>query len=233
MANLYTLNAREPINQKIYRVLRQGIVNCTIPPGYLLSEKEIAARFDVSRQPVREAFIKLSETGLVQIFPQRGTFVCKISVKLVIAGRFIREAVETAVVRRAALEASSDYLLRMEQTLHIQKLLTNSSDANAFLLMDDEFHRLIAQSVDCELAWKTIENIKAAMDRVRFLSLSGISPPEKLIEEHYEIYDAIKNRNADAAEKGIRRHLQGMVIFITSVIENNQDWFTDEPDSMM
>ena len=55
----------------------------------------------VSRQPVREAFIKLSEAGLVRIRPQRGTFVVKISTKQVTDARFVREAVEVAVARKA------------------------------------------------------------------------------------------------------------------------------------
>ncbi|WP_270804133.1 GntR family transcriptional regulator, partial [Aeromonas sp. Y307-3] len=85
-------NGNLPVNQQIYRYLRKDIVECTIPPGTLLSEKEISTRFNVSRQPVREAFIKLAENGLVQILPQRGTFVQKISVKRVADGRFIRSA---------------------------------------------------------------------------------------------------------------------------------------------
>ena len=72
-----------PVNQQIYRLLRQDIIDCSIAPGTLLSEKEISLRFSVSRQPVREAFIKLAEAGLVQILPQRGTFVMKISAKQV------------------------------------------------------------------------------------------------------------------------------------------------------
>ena len=104
MSIAYTITTSEPVNQQIYRYLRKDIVTCIIQPGSLLSEKEVSARFNVSRQPVREAFIKLAEAGLVQVLPQRGTFVRKISARRVADGRFIREAVEVSVVRRAALE---------------------------------------------------------------------------------------------------------------------------------
>lgn len=73
------LNPTQPVNQQIYRILRRDIVHCLIPPGTPLSEKEVSIRFDVSRQPVREAFIKLAENGLIQIRPQRGSYVNKIS----------------------------------------------------------------------------------------------------------------------------------------------------------
>ncbi|MEQ4531559.1 MAG: GntR family transcriptional regulator [Mixta sp.] len=221
----YTITASEPVNQQIYRFLRQDIVTCVIHPGSLLSEKEVSSRFNVSRQPVREAFIKLAEAGLVQILPQRGTFVRKISAQRVADGRFIREAVEIAVVRRAALEAAPAALMELEHNLQLQKMAAQRHDVQAFLLLDDEFHLLIAQSINCELAWETVENIKATMDRVRFLTLSKVSPPESLIEQHEEILSMLRNKDADGAEKAMRRHLQEMIFSITPIAEQNSEWF--------
>jgi DNA-binding GntR family transcriptional regulator len=225
MSTAYIITANEPVNQQIYRFLRQDIVTCAIPPGSLLSEKEVSSRFSVSRQPVREAFIKLAEAGLVQVLPQRGTFVRKISAKRVADGRFIREAVEVAVIRRAAVEASAESLAQLEHNLQLQKMAAERHDSQAFLLLDDEFHRLIAQSINCELSWETVENIKAAMDRVRFLTLSKVSPPESLIQQHQEIYQALVARNVDGAEHALRRHLQEMIFSITPIAEQNSEWF--------
>jgi DNA-binding GntR family transcriptional regulator len=78
MAAEAQLNPTQPVNQQIYRILRRDIVHCLIPPGTRF-RKEVSVRFDVSRQPVREAFIKLAENGLIQIRPQRGSYVNKIS----------------------------------------------------------------------------------------------------------------------------------------------------------
>lgn len=225
MSTAYIITANEPVNQQIYRFLRQDIVTCAIPPGSLLSEKEVSARFSVSRQPVREAFIKLAEAGLVQVLPQRGTFVRKISAKRVADGRFIREAVEVAVIRRAAVEASAESLAQLEHNLQLQKMAAERHDSQAFLLLDDEFHRLIAQSINCELSWETVENIKAAMDRVRFLTLSKVSPPESLIQQHQEIYQALVAKDVDGAEHALRRHLQEMIFSITPIAEQNSEWF--------
>lgn len=228
MSISYAITAGEPVNQQIYRFLRHDIVTCAIPPGSLLSEKEIALRFTVSRQPVREAFIKLTEAGLVQVLPQRGTFVRKISARRVADGRFIREAVETAVMRRAAQQMTPALLLQLEHNLQQQSLAAAYHDSHEFLRLDDEFHRLIAQSIDCELAWETVENIKATLDRVRFLTLSEVSPPEILIGQHQEIFDALKRRDADAAEDALRRHLQLMIFSITPIAQRNSQWFEEE-----
>jgi len=151
--------------------------------------------------------------------------VRKISARRVADGRFIREAVEVSVVRRAALEIEPVALMALEHNLQLQKMAADRHDSQAFLSLDDEFHRLIAESINCLLAWETVENIKAAMDRVRFLTLSEVSPPDSLIEQHEEILSALKNHDADAAEAAMRRHLQEMIFSITPIAERNSEWF--------
>ncbi len=66
------------------------------------------------------------------------------------------------------------------------------------------------------------------MDRVRFLTLSKVSPPENLIAQHYAIFDGLKAHDPDAAEKAIRIHLQEMISTITPIAEQNSDWFDAE-----
>ena len=122
MAAESQLNPTQPVNQQIYRILRRDIVHCLIPPGTPLSEKEVSVRFAVSRQPVREAFIKLAENGLIQIRPQRGSYVNKISLSQVRNGCFVRQAIECAVVRRAAGMINEEQLYQLEQNLHQQRI---------------------------------------------------------------------------------------------------------------
>src|SRR5690606_25985537 len=95
------------IGSRVFESLRNAIVQLQLQPGHLLSEAEVARQLGGSRQPVREAFIKLAEVGLVEVRPQRGTYVMLISIREVQNARFIREAIEVAVARKAALEASA------------------------------------------------------------------------------------------------------------------------------
>ena len=83
--------------------LRRAIIALELPPGTRLSEQEIALKYGVSRQPVREALIALARTRLVDVQPQRGTVVVKFSVRKMMEARFVREAVEVAIVRQACL----------------------------------------------------------------------------------------------------------------------------------
>ena len=118
-----------------------------------------------------------------------------------------------------------EQLLTLEHNLRRQELAAQNDQVREFLSLDDSFHQLLTQIANCPLAWETIESIKATMDRVRFLSLSQVSPPPSLIQQHYLIFSALKARDPDAAEKAIREHLQEMIYSITPIAQQNSDWF--------
>ena len=159
------------IAEQVFRTLRSSIVTMQLTPATALSEQDIAGRLNVSRQPVREAFIKLSEIGLVRVLPQRGTFVVKISAKAVTDARFVREAVECAIARRASEGIGEAAMDDLRAILAEQRKAAR--DPEAFFVLDEAFHRGLANAAECAYAWKVIEEAKAQMDRVRFLSLPG------------------------------------------------------------
>ncbi|MEO3988724.1 GntR family transcriptional regulator [Pseudocitrobacter cyperus] len=228
MAAETQLNPTQPVNQQIYRILRRDIVHCLIPPGTPLSEKDVSMRFDVSRQPVREAFIKLAENGLIQIRPQRGSYVNKISLSQVRNGCFVRQAIECAVARRAAGMVTDKQLYQLEQNLHQQRIAIDRQQHNDFFQLDDEFHQLLSLIADCQLAWDTIENIKAAIDRVRYMSLDHISSPEMLLAQHHEIFTALEKRDPDLVEKAMTIHLQEISESVQLIRQEKLDWFSEE-----
>jgi GntR family transcriptional regulator, rspAB operon transcriptional repressor len=128
MLDRIEVNSHEPVARRVFRELRNAIVTMGIRPGQALSEQEIATRLGVSRQPVREAFIKLSEAGLLTIRPQRGTFIVKISMKQVFDARFVREAVELAVVRRACAEMTVSGMEALRTNLDAQRKAATDLD---------------------------------------------------------------------------------------------------------
>lgn len=228
MAAETQLNPTQPVNQQIYRILRRDIVHCLIPPGTPLSEKEVSMRFDVSRQPVREAFIKLAENGLIQIRPQRGSYVNKISLSQVRNGCFVRQAIECAVARRAATMITDKQLYQLEQNLHQQRIAIDRLQHNDFFQLDDEFHQLLSLIADCQLAWDTIENIKAAIDRVRYMSLDHVSSPDMLLAQHHDIFHALEKRDPDLVENAMTQHLQEISESVQLIRQEKLDWFSEE-----
>ncbi len=214
--------------QQIYNALKQSIVNCKFAPGEAISDKEISEMFGVSRQPVRDAFIKLAEAGLIQILPQRGTFVRKISSRQVRNARFIRAAVESAIVRKAALSISDEYLMELDTILTKQIFAAQTNDKGLFLQLDDEFHYMLAKSIDCIEAWDMIEHIKAQMDRVRFLTMPDFSPIAKMVDQHKAVVEALRARDPDKAEAAMHNHLTEMTQTFRPTAERYPDWFEND-----
>ena len=96
---------RRSAADEVFNKLHGDIVSLRLLPGTKLSESEIAKQCDVSRQPVREAFIRLNNKGLLTVRPQKATLVRKISIREILNARFIRTAVEVEVVRKACSSA--------------------------------------------------------------------------------------------------------------------------------
>lgn len=192
------------IGAQVHQQLRDAIVRAELTPGTALSEAEIAARYAVSRQPVREAFIRLAQEDLVEIRPQRGTFVKRIVMDDVLDARFVREAIEVAVAREAAGKADAAAITRLQATLAAQGMAQGNAE---FLAADEAMHREIAVIAGRESAWRVVDQIKAQMDRVRYLSYTDVSPADRLIAQHSEIVEAIAAHNADAAEAAVRAHM--------------------------
>jgi DNA-binding GntR family transcriptional regulator len=190
----------------ILDAIRNDIITLRLMPGKRVSENELARHFGTSRTPVREALLRLVDQGLVEVWPQRGTFIMPISLSAVQRARFVRNAVEIAVFRRAAEDGLSKQVLdELDATIAAQE---SSKDApEHFTLADDAFHRTVANSINVGDIWSLLEREKAQFDRLRFLSLPNVTPVELLIEQHKDMLTAIRHRDPVAAEAAVRVHL--------------------------
>lgn len=220
-----SLKLADPIVPQIIQNLRQAIIEMRLKPGEALSEKEVALRYGVSRQPVREAFIKLAEAGLLQVLPSRGTYVVKISVREVLNARFVREAIECALVRSAAELIDAAGVAQIEHLVAQQKQAAATGDSSRFYALDEAFHRAIADCVECDPALRVVESARAQTDRVRYLSLPDASPLALLIAQHEAILAAIKARDPDQAEVAMRTHLREILSALPRLAERFPDLF--------
>ncbi|MEH6641267.1 GntR family transcriptional regulator [Vreelandella glaciei] len=195
------------VRQRLHQVLRQAIIRMVLAPGQALSEKEIADLFAVSRQPVREAFIRLSESGLVEVRPQRGTYVVRISRQAVLEARFIRESLEVAIALEAAkCTLQSSVMMELNELIERQRSCVERQDHDRFFFLDEMFHRTLAFSTGQPMAWNVIEDVKAQLDRVRYLSIPESTPIPKLADQHQAIVDAISAGDTEAAAQAMRIH---------------------------
>lgn len=212
----------EPAPSTIYGQLRRDIVALRLRPGERLSENDLAARFGTSRAPVREALIRLVEDGLIEVRPQRGSFVSRISLRAMERARFVREALEAAIVRRAA-QAGISPATRAELEAAIEAQTMAGGDPGRFTAEDDRFHRGLAEGAGLGSVWDVIEREKAQFDRVRYLSLPATTPVEVLIRQHRAILEAVAEGRPAAAERELRRHLREVLEIADGLASRHRD----------
>ena len=220
------VDERKTIATRIASALRDAIVCLELKPGDTISESDIGARFGVSRQPVREAFIQLSEAGLVRVRPQRPTEVVKISVRDVLNARFVREALEQAVMRQAAEAGPSLPRDHFDTLLARQVEASAGEDYRVFHALDDAFHMEIARLAGCDFVWKLIDAQKVQMDRVRYLSLRFNRGAT--VDEHRMIADAILAGDKARVETHLATHLGRIGEHIGLIREEHREFFTDD-----
>jgi len=193
------------VTDQIFETLYARVVNLTLPPGVKLSEAEVAAQLGVSRQPVRDAFYRLSQMGFIQIRPQRATTVTPISTEAVMQAYFIRRALEEATMREAALQLQPADWDRLDRLIDRQEAASRSDDRAEFHALDDQFHHDICAAAGKEFVWNLVRDNKGHMDRARFLSLSYGSSTAYI--EHRQILAALRARDPDGAAAAVRIHL--------------------------
>ena len=226
-ASIRKAAAHPPSVRSIYATLREDIVTLRVMPGEKLSENELALRFGTSRAPVREALIRLGEEGLIDVMPQRGSFVTRISLSAVERARFVREALEVAMVRRAAeVGLSPKAAAAAKEAIAVQ--LKATRDPERFTQADDEFHRAFAEGIGLGQVWTVLEREKAQFDRIRFLSLPSVTPVDVLIKQHRDIFGAVMDRDPARAEAAMRVHMAEVVKVVDQLAAKHPDLIVAE-----
>ncbi|MDF2619803.1 MAG: GntR family transcriptional regulator [Xanthobacteraceae bacterium] len=202
------VNPRLPIAPQIYERLRRAITTLIVLPSEALSEKELSLQLGVSRTPVREALIRLADEGLVDILPQRGSFVAPIRLRDVEEAQFIRESLEVAVARRLAGHCSPRFLSELKLNLARQESAVAEQDRDFFLELDEAFHRGLCEEAGLSKSWRVIQSVKLQMDRVRYLSLPEPGHLDVLLAQHRQITEAIERGQADEAGLHMSAHLK-------------------------
>ena len=197
----------ETVAQRVEQEIRKAIVTLEFLPGTPLSEKELADRYGVSRQPVREALIALARAELVEIRPRRGSRVVRISADRMRQSRFVRESLEIAVVRRACAGFDPAVRRRIDDILAAQEAHAAAHAHYLFQREDQAFHAALAEGAGCPAAWEALTDIKAHIDRVCHLTLPMPETLPHLVRQHRAVIAAIDAADPDAAEAAMRTHL--------------------------
>ncbi len=202
----------------VYEMLRNDIVLGVLRPQQPIREAEIAASLSVSRTPVREALLRLANLGLVEIFPQSSTVVAPIRVEKVKAAQLIREVVEVEIGRRACRVASQADLDALAAIIEEQEFASGRKDMRRFYELDEAFHRRIFATADCLAAADEIEDMKAHLNRLRFVTVNWPNRSDAIITEHRDILAGLAAADEDAIATAMRNHLRTILQALDSFV---------------
>ena len=204
-------------NDEIYDILEREIVILEIKPGEVLSENTLCKRFRISRTPIRSILQRLQQNGFVQIVPHKGTIVTPIDLNIASQWIYQRMAVECMVLRDFLQMYSPTDLARIhyiqQQLLDIAETRHTSDqfDINQFLTTDLSMHRVWFQATDKLYLWDTLTKPQADYSRFIRLDIVGARNVPDVLDEHQELIKLIEEKDADAIEPLLKRHLYGGV----------------------
>lgn len=207
----------------VFDALYDAIVHAKLPPGARVSEQDIAKQLAVSRQPVRDAFFRLSNLGFLAIRPQRATLITPISVQAVKDAMFTRTALEVESLRVAMTKDLAKLIDALTHNLSEQRTC-QPNDAAGFHILDEAFHEIICAHSGHTHVWSLIRAQKAHLDRIRFLTLSHERYKEVILE-HDRILDAIANADATKAEAELRHHISAVMNTLPDIVTAKPTYF--------
>lgn len=193
------------LSEAVYVLLSEAIRSIRLPPGTPLSELAVAEWLNVGRSPVREAFKRLVDLGLVSVTPQVGSQVAPVSIHDVEEAIFIRGALETGAIQRAIRQEELD-LTELNLILAENSAAFERADAEAFFETDDHLHEQIFALAGLPHIWEVIRGAKFQLDRLRRLYLQVFVQERQIMCDHEEIVAAIRLRNEAEGMEVVHNH---------------------------
>ena len=210
----------------IYRVLKMNIMTLNIKPGTGISESDIREFLKVSRTPIREAILRLAEERLMDVYPQKGSFVSLIDLKIVEEAYFMRKILEKEILKLATQNFSDSAIKELEKNLKFQNIISQiEEDHSELFFLDNKFHHIIYKEVQKEKVWESIQSLSTHYDRVRFLDAIEKTNLIPTLEQHKTIIEIIKNKETNKVDEMINLHLSNFKNKIDYLIKKHPDYF--------
>jgi GntR family transcriptional regulator, rspAB operon transcriptional repressor len=193
------------LRERVYEQLRHDILTCELMPGAEIREAELAARFEVSKSPVRDALISLEREGLVITIPRQGYRVAPVSISDMLDMFHLRAALERANMERIIRHASDEQLEALDQFKHFSA----SQWPDGFVSYNKSFHRRLAELGGNPRMRDQLIDLIDLMERAVQISVSNMNhgKPEALVAEHREIIEVIQSRSIKTAQRLAEQHV--------------------------
>lgn len=210
----YMKNNTQPVSADyVFVNLRKRILKLELEPGSKISENQMAEEYGVSRTIIRNAFARLNQLGLLTVYPQRGTFVSLIDIKLIGDLLILRTAVEKEELYELLSQRDEEKIEKLvrelEDNIQRQEAYRNVEGYDLeFQKLDSDFHRAIAESVERYNLIQMLEDLMIHITRWRNFDVALGKRMPCLIDEHKIIVDEIKGGDFAKAQQAMANHLE-------------------------
>lgn len=199
--------AHESRRDYALRMIKESIIRLKLKPGSMVSENELAAELGLSRGPVREALIELGKVKIVEVYPQRGSFIAPVDYGLVEEARFMRETLEIAVAERCCnLGLRQEYLSALRENVKLQQFYLENNNLDKLFNLDDEFHRLLFMNAGVMQVYTLMNSMLVHFDRVRAMAITAVKDI-RFVNDHSLILDAVSDGDCESARSLMHKHL--------------------------
>jgi DNA-binding GntR family transcriptional regulator len=221
------LDNYKPLRDIVFDAIKEAILTGRLKPGERLMEVQLAEEMGVSRTPVREAIRKLELEGLVVMVPRKGAYVSGLTLKDVAEVFEIRSSLEGLAATLAAERITEDEIKSLDKILSDITQASEKGDTETVIKKDMEFHQVLFSASRNQRLAQIINNLKEQIDRFRIQSFSNPVRVKSVLSEHKGIIDAIKQGDAENAEKLAKAHIYEVEYNVMNMLRK-QMYFKEE-----
>lgn len=222
----------------VYSILKTKIISLEFVPGQILKEASLIELLQVSRTPVREALILLANEKLVEIYPQRGTYVSKIDmdyVRQLMKMRHIIEGEIFAELCRKKPQIQNDFV----ENMFLLSLAIQNKNISDYMRIDGEFHQMLFSFAGYPVIWDKL--CRSHHTRYRLLDLYSFNDRmQETYNEHEQILNCIVSGDEEGLKEAMERHNDPNISRQKEVMEMYPDYFgslnapqTQRPEMMV
>ena len=196
------------LREKILETIRDAIMSGGLKPGEKVAEPELAERFGISRTPIREAFRQLESEGYLTVIPRKGAVVTAFSARDVEEFYAIKSILEGYAARCACDRLSDKDIEKLDAINEKLRHMADGGDVRNFFRIHSDFHDLFIRASENEKLQELISTLVNKFKRLRVASLSLPGRMHISVQEHEKIIEAFRKRNADLAERLVRKNAE-------------------------
>ena len=206
MLKIDARNPKESAKDYVVRQLVYNIIHINLIPGQRIDADELSSQLNVSKNPVREAELELSQTRLIEIKPKIGAFVSYIDTKIVDEVRELRSVLESELARQACDILTKEQIDILWENVALWQMYMKRNDEEKIFSLDKEFHSMLYHFCNNEYWYKLVNNVSPLFDRTTILSFR-CNEKNRILHDHEELVKAIEQKNKKEAASISRLHM--------------------------